>query len=278
MSTLGISNAGGTVAHLMCQCGHSEMLHSNKPGDDHCYVSGCMCKDYKRDPDKKPSSSYSNSQRDTYPSWQGHGYYSAGTPYVKCEHKPTLVIDGGKDGWKVYAGAKWDVQDKAGEHDVVLNCTGTTIFYNHSVPFDWYEDVPRSGQGKATECLIDWDDMQAPALHPIFWKKLLEHLRKTKGKMLVFCIGGHGRTGTALVSLLIAAGWARKKALKYLRKNYCHKIVETDAQLKYLAYVEKTLRALDGKKVEDEGEEPSGSKSSSAPLLDTSVASGGGNV
>ena len=44
------------------------------------------------------------------------------------------------------------------------------------------------------------------------------------------CLGGHGRTGTALACLAVLAGTPAAEAVAWVRGAYCPKAVETDAQ------------------------------------------------
>lgn len=47
------------------------------------------------------------------------------------------------------------------------------------------------------------------------------------------CIGGHGRTGLFFAALVAYMG-VSKNAIEYVRKNYCDRAVESDAQVKFL--------------------------------------------
>jgi hypothetical protein len=44
------------------------------------------------------------------------------------------------------------------------------------------------------------------------------------------CLGGHGRTGTALACLAVLTGVPADQAVDWVRATYCPKAVETDAQ------------------------------------------------
>lgn len=44
------------------------------------------------------------------------------------------------------------------------------------------------------------------------------------------CLGGHGRTGTALACLAILAGEKPGDAVAWVRANYCSEAVETNTQ------------------------------------------------
>lgn len=44
------------------------------------------------------------------------------------------------------------------------------------------------------------------------------------------CIGGHGRTGTALACLAVLTGCPASEAVAWVRASYCQKAVETAGQ------------------------------------------------
>ena len=51
----------------------------------------------------------------------------------------------------------------------------------------------------------------------------------------VGCLGGHGRTGTALACLAVLAGTPPEEAVAWVREVYCEKAVETDEQREFVA-------------------------------------------
>jgi hypothetical protein len=78
-------------------------------------------------------------------------------------------------------------------------------------------------------------DMQPPSnakdFHGLIdW--VCNQLRAGK-KIHAGCVGGHGRTGTFLVAV-VAQMTGMKDAIQYVRKNYCHKAVETQSQISFL--------------------------------------------
>lgn len=91
--------------------------------------------------------------------------------------------------------------------------------------------APKAG---IPELVITWPDGNVPALTKSDWGRLIDDLSRVQGKVLVHCMGGHGRTGTALAVLLALSGALKKDPVKWLRKNYCEKVVETKAQFDYL--------------------------------------------
>lgn len=88
---------------------------------------------------------------------------------------------------------------------------------------------------KGQEFLFKITDFQAPE-NPeefkklVFWAKTQLEAGK---KIHCGCIGGHGRTGTFLAALVSQFG--ELDAINYVRKNYCQKVVESNAQVKFLA-------------------------------------------
>lgn len=82
---------------------------------------------------------------------------------------------------------------------------------------------------------FDIADMCAPS-DPARFKKMIEWLaaQLIAGKKChVGCMGGHGRTGTVL-SALVKHMTGEEDATEYVRKNYCHKAVESQEQIEFL--------------------------------------------
>jgi hypothetical protein len=80
-----------------------------------------------------------------------------------------------------------------------------------------------------------WPDMQDIPIRE--FKELLDWagVQVASGqKLMVGCVGGHGRTGTVLAGLAIRLGMPVKKAIEYIRKEYCDRAIETKEQEKLL--------------------------------------------
>jgi len=61
-------------------------------------------------------------------------------------------------------------------------------------------------------------------------------VRARRGERVeVGCLGGHGRTGTALACLAILAGAPPAEAVAWVRAAYCERAVETDEQRAFVA-------------------------------------------
>ena len=79
---------------------------------------------------------------------------------------------------------------------------------------------------------IAWPDFNLPKNDEAAVDAILEaYERAQKGwRVEIGCIGGHGRTGTALACMGVLAGLTPKEAIRYVRKNYCTETLENDKQ------------------------------------------------
>lgn len=99
-----------------------------------------------------------------------------------------------------------------------------TQFY-HSIP-----ELP---------CLyIDWHDRDEPPVPFKFWHHLVSDLKEqtVESNLILNCMGGHGRTGTALACLAYCANLVPEgeDAIEWLRAAYCKEAVESEVQIDYL--------------------------------------------
>ncbi len=181
-----------------------------------------------------------------YPSaWQAKqkGLFKE-TTYEKHNHKPQLVID--YEGLKVYAGTKWDSEPYFKDMDIVANCTGfRTREFRADGPHELcgilkkYEHYSSKPKPKFEEIVLDWPDYGAIDLPVEFWKDLVIEVKSRGGKLLCCCVGGHGRTGTAICAIMIThLGYTAKDAIEWVRTNYCKRAVESVSQEEYLGSLE----------------------------------------
>jgi hypothetical protein len=84
---------------------------------------------------------------------------------------------------------------------------------------------------------VDWPDFGVPADAAALVAALGEAWRRARAgdRVEVGCLGGHGRTGTALACLAVLAGHPPADAVAWVRANYCAGAVETDDQAAFVA-------------------------------------------
>lgn len=87
---------------------------------------------------------------------------------------------------------------------------------------------------------IDWADRKAPVLKPDFWLNLAAILPENT---VINCQGGHGRSGTALVCLMMALNpeYTPMDAILHLRAIHCARAIESKDQHAYIDEVGKSL-------------------------------------
>lgn len=84
---------------------------------------------------------------------------------------------------------------------------------------------------------LEWPDFGGPASAEAVTEALGAILERARSGQVVEvgCLGGHGRTGTALACLAILAGYQASGAVAWARSSYCAKAVETPAQEAFVA-------------------------------------------
>ena len=80
--------------------------------------------------------------------------------------------------------------------------------------------------------LLHWPDFGVPTHISGLRAALVDLLaRARRGETVELgCLGGHGRTGTALACLAVLTGVPAAEAVAWVRRSYCAKAVETDSQ------------------------------------------------
>jgi hypothetical protein len=167
---------------------------------------------------------------------------SVGTWQPKCRHEPTGCFKV-KDTDVTYCGGSKDKVDVYDFDGLVVCLLGD------STPLDEPIDIQSTGDwAKVLQphmykppklknfISIDWPDMSEPPVEPGFFKALHESVLKKKlKKVLFYCFGGHGRTGTALASVLIeVCDFSAEQATKWVHKHYCKEAIESSTQKKWL--------------------------------------------
>lgn len=104
--------------------------------------------------------------------------------------------------------------------------------YTRAEPPDYGLYLDRRWQPPWRHEHLDWSDLRVPADRASVLAGLgraLERARRGE-RVEVGCLGGHGRTGTALACLAVLAGSPPADAVGWVRANYCADAVETAEQ------------------------------------------------
>lgn len=93
---------------------------------------------------------------------------------------------------------------------------------------------------------IDWPDYGLPEVWDIALEQLVVAVEKAqKGVDVEFgCIGGHGRTGTALAAVNVILGADPVESISHVRKNHCSHAIETQRQEWWVKWVHAQLNDL----------------------------------
>lgn len=86
---------------------------------------------------------------------------------------------------------------------------------------------------------LTWPDYYIPPLDATWWKSLYNYIKAMPSgtKVLVYCVGGRGRTGTflsILAGLVIKEMGGSMDPVKYIRQQYCKTAVESVYQIEYI--------------------------------------------
>jgi len=86
---------------------------------------------------------------------------------------------------------------------------------------------------------IDWPDFGLPYDADAVRCSLAALLQRARSgeRVEVGCLGGHGRTGTALACLAVLSGHPAGDAVNWVRAHYCPEAVETAEQEAFVAVV-----------------------------------------
>jgi hypothetical protein len=153
---------------------------------------------------------------------------------------PTISLYGGE---VVLSGAQGPRLQFTQDTRLILDCAGAVRFPN-------YDKWLKRGPGHLIKALrpeppptpppvveVDWPDRGVPMVPIAWWTKLMHVIRtEYAGHVIVACIGGHGRTGTALAAMCLVANpkLGVEEAINFVRTHHCFNAVESDAQVEYL--------------------------------------------
>jgi hypothetical protein len=187
---------------------------------------------------------------------KGNGYFHQ--TRTACYHPPTYIFS--VDKCELWAGRNPNVPDVIPSRkidpdtgfDLVLNCTNSSWkpkALEHTFPAKLkalFKLPYRKVWAPVPQIDFDMKDGSAPWEFTLeFWQALTQMY---KGKrLLVYCVGGHGRTGTVLGAFLAAAGCMQVADM--VRKYHCEEAIETSTQEKYLDYMEEQWAKREEKEI-----------------------------
>ena len=160
-----------------------------------------------------------------------------------CHHFPVNPVYV-NDKLKLYIADDIGVRKDGPKFDIVIDCGDVVKFSNK----DFFQEGIFSGDSdfasKFTKfqigqpslprvLKINWWDRCEPELSPEFWPALAPDLG---GRVVINCQGGHGRSGTAIVCLLMCyiPSYTPLDAFIHLRAVHCPRAIESTAQHKYI--------------------------------------------
>jgi hypothetical protein len=158
-----------------------------------------------------------------------------------CRHDPTLISQ--IDGVRFYGASRIRLNAKSLAQvnaDLLINLTGFSLYDQRQpikkAPEEWNELREYFAPNRVEEIVIDWPDMGVIPAGRLFWAEFFALIKKNqKQNVVVFCIGGHGRTGTCVASFMtVMLGIHGGKAIRSVRDGYCKQAVETKEQEDYV--------------------------------------------
>ena len=156
-----------------------------------------------------------------------------------CEHEITPIFKLGKA--EIYAGSSYEIKWANIPWKLLVSCAGK--FYAPEPLIEVNEGARKllkpelHSLGETPYISFAWPDGGLPPLQLKHWLALVDSIREIDGPVGIFCLGGHGRTGTAL-SILASLGGVVPRGqdpIKWLRQEYCSNAVETQPQVNYVA-------------------------------------------
>ncbi|MGH9171458.1 MAG: protein-tyrosine phosphatase family protein [Acidimicrobiales bacterium] len=109
--------------------------------------------------------------------------------------------------------------------------------YRRERPPDYGLYLDRAWQPPWAHAHLDWPDFGVPADVTGTVVGLTGALGRARAgqRVELGCLGGHGRTGTALACLSVLGGLPAAEAVAWVRANYCTDAVETSEQEAFVA-------------------------------------------
>lgn len=186
-----------------------------------------------------------------------------------CQHDPTPLpcfVDPSGSGLELYICDSPGAKKGLSVYDLIID--GGAVFGN----YDTRKDIEGSPFASHLEShilhpiaevmSIRWADRGAPPLKPSFWPALTEMLRQAAKdreeafKVMVCCQGGHGRSGSSMVALMMCmTSYSALEAISHLRAIHCARAIESKVQHEYLnllaTHLNRKADALEAEAVKD---------------------------
>jgi len=158
-----------------------------------------------------------------------------------CRHDPTLIYQ--IAGVNFYGASRIRLNAASlakVNADLVINLTGFSL-YEQKQPVKkageaWQGLLDYFAPNRVEEIVIDWPDMGTIPAGSAFWAEFFRLIQDNQKKnVVVFCIGGHGRTGTCVASFMtVLLGIHGGEAIRFIRSGYCKQAIETREQETYV--------------------------------------------
>jgi len=177
-----------------------------------------------------------------------------------CHKGPTLVVE--SNGLELYGASRNEAEFFFYDFDLVISL-------EVCIPRKMMSNLSSIGLQRLTKreaftehFVLRWPDFGVPTYTKEFWERLSYQLRKKgrdrdrfnrKYKVMVHCMGGHGRTGTALAILASMCSddeiWQSDDLIERIREKHCKHAVENQKQVGYIEEIlERKLRKGEGSK------------------------------
>lgn len=147
-----------------------------------------------------------------------------------CYHEPHHILD--HEDIKYFICGRAGIRHFAG--DLILNLTDTPGPSKSNIYA--IKSLSKHMQILPEEIMLICNDFGTPPVKSSFWTAFHQYCKsKNYTSVCIHCEQGHGRTGTAICSLLIALKNINFiDSISYIREAYCPNAVESEEQLKYL--------------------------------------------
>lgn len=200
----------------------------------------------------------------------GTGYYSSLGDW--CHHDPTALPVFSAPGIDLFIADAPGCRSHWTEFDYVIDAGDVLTLYAATkrtlmgdpelvkvlAPHALDQPSDPAATTKTKVLKVDWYDRKAPKLAVTFWDELLKAVRapadSPNTRLLCVCQGGHGRSGTSLVALMMClTDYSPLDAITHLRAIHCPRAIESKEQHAYLnelaIYLNREPNALDAESV-----------------------------